>query len=200
MRRMMSLAVAAVVCAAMAAGGRVCAHEPPGKPAPGPQAGPEAGDHDKGARPAAVEKDFAGILVAALELSPEQKNKVAKTIEKSKPKLDAMESELHALQDKMRREMFEMKEEIRQSLSTMEQKERFDDMMSTMMGGIGTPGGGAMASCPMGRRGPGRGERIRKIIRVKADRHGTEEEIEIEDDGPGMPPGGPQGRREPRRP
>jgi hypothetical protein len=87
------------------------------------------------------EKFFAklpDLLASELELSDQQTAQVKAAVNKSQSKLEPMQEEMKALREKMRKEMFSMKEGIRENL-TMDQKERFDmiisKFMARMMGG-----------------------------------------------------------------
>ncbi|MBI5622827.1 MAG: hypothetical protein HY924_03520 [Elusimicrobia bacterium] len=188
--------------------GLVSAKEPPKA---GSQAEAEGGKPGrKDANP--QEQLYAKLpdkLATELELTDAQKTQVKAAVEKSRAKLEAMQAEMKTLHERMRKEMFSMKEGIRENL-TMDQKERFDMVIAKFMGrmmgggqGMG-PGGrqgmrGGMG--PQGRQGMMRGEpgmdeegmdpeaamrRKMKMRRMKKMQEpGFEEEGEIE--------GGPEG-------
>ncbi|MBI5882540.1 MAG: hypothetical protein HZB91_05490 [Elusimicrobia bacterium] len=200
MRRIPSWVIAAVVSAALLLpAGSAFAQKPQKESQPGAkgmqQRREKGGGKDGASQRAQFFEKLPDKLAEELELSDEQKTKVAAAVDKSKAKLETMQEEMKALQEKIRKEMFSMKEGIRENL-TMDQKERFDmiimKFMSRMMGG------------GMGREGMMGGHqgmdekqgmmRKKKMLRMKMmQERGGEEEMEIEEgpEGGRMRPGGP---------
>ncbi|MBI4679287.1 MAG: hypothetical protein HY748_17060 [Elusimicrobia bacterium] len=201
MRRTMTLVIAAAVSAAfLLPAAAAWGQKPQRGPEPGfkPAFKKEKGkEKDEAAQQGKFYDKLSDILSEELDLSAEQKAKVKTAVEKSKPKLQSMQDELKNVHERMRKEMFAMKEGIRENLS-MDQKERFDQIIAKLMG-RGMMGGG-MGQGRMGMGGrPGmmdeRMERMRqiKMKRMRMQQPGFEEEIEVEEGGePGMmpPPGG----------
>ncbi|MBI5209030.1 MAG: hypothetical protein HY927_03560 [Elusimicrobia bacterium] len=156
MNKAISLSAVLAVSAVLLLSAGEAGAEKPGK-GPGAKARAEGGpDREKGQKPGKHEQFIEKLserLAEALELTAEQQDKVKGTVDKSKPRLESLHREMQSIQEKMRKEMFAMKEGIRENL-TMDQKERFDEIIMKLMArGMGQGGGGGRMGMRGGRQG-----------------------------------------------
>ncbi|MDD5656718.1 MAG: hypothetical protein PHF00_05630 [Elusimicrobia bacterium] len=109
-------------------------------------------------------------LTKRLELNSEQQTKVKAILDRSRPEMEKLRTQMQDLRDRMHKEMFRTREDIRETL-TLDQKQKFDEEgPRLMMGGRGMgPGmmrGEGPGMCPAGedcpmmkhRMGPDEGE------------------------------------------
>lgn len=118
-----------------------------------------------------LSEKFIEKLTEHLKLSGEQQAKVKAVLEKSRPEMEKLETEMRALHEKLQSSMRKAKEGIRETLD-MDQKDKFDEMMQFFrrrMGGSQHPGG------PEGWKGGRQGKSRMESRGRKGEKHGGEE-------------------------
>ncbi|MBI5630060.1 MAG: hypothetical protein HY921_04160 [Elusimicrobia bacterium] len=93
--------------------------------AEGPEEARDLGKHKM------FKEEFLKKLTDKLELSEDQQKKIKAVLDKSRPEVEKLHSEMKALGQKMKGMMAETRESIRQSLDPR-QKEKFDELMVRM--------------------------------------------------------------------
>jgi hypothetical protein len=79
------------------------------------------------ARRKAEDADMVERLASQLDLREDQQKKVKAIVEKARPDMDKLEAEMKALQERIKKTMFGVKESIRETLD-MDQKMKFDQV------------------------------------------------------------------------